>query len=179
VWDACIALCGYLIDRTDEVITMCGGHAPAHVVEIGAGCGLLSVVASKCMPTSLVWATDLAPEIEVTQHTIECNDMGARVRAREFDWGCSTLSQDMHVDLVIGSDVVYEIQNFNSLIKALSMHGNTRALLSVERRWKDVHEWWLEDLSRHGWHVHVIPPTTHWWHECDAIDIVWLTRDSS
>ncbi|XP_070607962.1 protein-lysine methyltransferase METTL21C [Erythrolamprus reginae] len=119
VWPAALALCQYL-ESNQEEIDLKGKK----VLEIGAGTGLVSIVAS--ILGAFVTATDL-PEVLVNlEFNITRNIQNLDVHkpeVRKLIWG-TNLPEDFpkethHYDFIVATDVVYHHTALDSLLDTL------------------------------------------------------------
>ncbi|KAJ3125849.1 hypothetical protein HK098_008162 [Nowakowskiella sp. JEL0407] len=151
-----------------------------------------------------VVVTDMDDEVTVIEETLECNfhrvevceDTGMKVfregsnttiRALPLKWGDSNdwrniqnSSEPAHVDLIVGTDVVYEIQAFYQLLSTMNdicpIGSPTLFLMCMERRWKDVEAFWWETVQENGWKWEYAERDVGCWWDLDKIDIIWLYR---
>ncbi|KAJ3240456.1 Methyltransferase-like protein 21A [Chytriomyces hyalinus] len=213
VWDAATALCGFLISESDAVLRRCietrgitDLTVPFHVVEIGSGCGLVGITAGKCLEVAAqrmskdfhvtVIMTDLAEETKVLQDTVDANvdTLDSRnVVVEPLCWGSTEEFQALRskypsatsnfVNLVLATDIVYEIQHFDALISTLNelcpRFSKTLMLMAMERRWSDVTGFWWTDCKRSGWKFEKVSKEVikdAWWGQVDEIDFYWMWR---
>ncbi|KAJ3070181.1 hypothetical protein HDU98_006798 [Podochytrium sp. JEL0797] len=214
VWDASTALCGLLVSHGDQVLNRCiqargitDFSQPFHVVEIGSGCGLVGVVAGKCLESFAkkldprlhvtVIMTDLTDEVKVLEATVQANSTGSclsNVLAEPLSWGStdefdalkqkySTSGGANFVNLILATDIVYELQHFDDLIATLNnlcpRNSKTMMLMAMERRWADVTGFWWEDCKRAGWKWELVGKEFAggmWWGEVDKIEFYWMPK---
>jgi len=118
LWPAALFLSAWLWSRV-------GDFDGQHVLELGAGCGLVGLVAAQCSQAASVTLTDFVPQ---TLENLEYNAAGLRadgvqgipdVRVRRLDWNeyaCSGCSNIDVADVVIAADLVYD----HALLPALA-----------------------------------------------------------
>ena len=92
------------------------------------------------------------------------------IEIKELFWGnpLDEEIQKIKFDLILGADIVYEIQHFDLLITTLkdltthnpkmdSTNHQTTILLAMEHRWKDVENYFFSDLEKNGFKTEIIP----------------------
>jgi predicted nicotinamide N-methyase len=116
VWDAAITLCDHLCERPQLV-------EGRRVVELGSGCGVLSIVAAR-LGARCVHATDLEQALLLLARNVWLNeaaagqaqggDAGGGVTVGCCNWGNALHAERVRaqcpgerVDLILGSDLVY------------------------------------------------------------------------
>ena len=114
LWAASLVLSRWLIDLTPQL----RGKA---VIELGAGCGLCGIVASKICGAASVSITDLAEEtMSNLRHNISVNDLAAPVcDAKAVDW-CDRKTWPAAAPVVIGADLVYALEAVAPLIQSIN-----------------------------------------------------------
>lgn len=145
VWDSGVVLAKFLEHAADGGLLAARG---ARAVELGAGCGLVGVVAA--LLGARVVATDLPDRLRLLRKNLEENlgpgDGDARVA--ELVWGedDDPDPEMMHPELLLGSDVVYSEEAVDDLLATLSILAghNTTVLLAGELRNDVVLECFLE-----------------------------------
>ncbi|XP_042553274.1 protein-lysine methyltransferase METTL21C [Dipodomys spectabilis] len=119
VWPGAMALCQYLEEHTEELKLR-----DAKVLEIGAGPGLVSIVAS--ILGAQVTATDLPDVLGNLQYNLLRNTLAHTAHVpevRELVWG-DELEQklpksDFYYDYVLASDVVYHHYFLDKLLATM------------------------------------------------------------
>ncbi|KAJ3342558.1 hypothetical protein HDU93_001945 [Gonapodya sp. JEL0774] len=144
LWDASVALASHVLSLPPETF-----HGRT-VIEIGAGCALPGIAIAKYCKPERVILTDLADEISLLQANVCANGLGpdsvSKVEVIEYFWGTEPTWLEAAPDYVLAADVVYEIQHFQELVKALSdlsrdkEEQQTIIIMAMEHRWKDVEE---------------------------------------
>ncbi|RYH30180.1 hypothetical protein EON65_06005 [archaeon] len=107
-WPSAEVLSAFLLSSR-EVIQLAGKR----VIELGAGTGLPSIVCGLC-GAALVRITDRKDERElynVVQESITLNHLHNVCRVEEMDWD-SPHDKIGHVDIILGSDVFYNPEDF-------------------------------------------------------------------
>lgn len=143
VWDAAIVLGRYL----EKIAVQLKGKK---VIELGAGTGFASIVAS--LLGGHVTITDRQMALNVTRMNVEGN-LGEKqnlVEIKELEWGQNVSSLEPPFDFVLGADIVYIEDTFVDLLKTLRdlCDENTVVLLSCKIRY-DRDKRFFELLSHH------------------------------
>ena len=135
MWRGSLYLADYLLSQPD-ILPGCG---PLCVLEIGAGTGLLSVLASIHPSVRRVVATDLDNVVPLLERNIKRNLGQDRsdITIKELDLRHPGKVSD--VDLVLGADVIYDDELTSAIIgffRQLAMGpSSTHVILSFEKRW--------------------------------------------
>ncbi|KAM6178926.1 protein-lysine methyltransferase METTL21C [Rhynchocyon petersi] len=119
VWPGAVALCQYLEEHTEEL-----NLRDAKVLEIGAGPGLVSIVAS--ILGAQVTATDLPDVLGNLQYNLLKNTLQCAVHlpdVKELVWG-EDLEQNFpkstfYYDYLLASDVVYHHYSLDKLLATM------------------------------------------------------------
>ncbi|XP_051884913.1 protein N-lysine methyltransferase METTL21A isoform X1 [Pristis pectinata] len=145
VWDAAIILCTYLelgvVQLQDRT-----------VIELGAGTGLVGIVAA--LLGADVTVTDREVALQFLESNVRENiphDLRSRVRIRELTWGVNLCQfEPASYDFILGADVVYLEETFPALLETLEYLSSERTtiLLSCRIRYKRDHNF-LKMLGRH------------------------------
>ncbi|KAK4058620.1 hypothetical protein OIO90_000064 [Microbotryomycetes sp. JL221] len=112
-WQACIMLANHLI--SDPVVF----EDTCDVLELGAGVGLLSLVAAMVLKPANVMTTDVFDQVlEKLERNVARNRMQSRVTISSLDWeraSCDSgrayldsVLSDRRPSLVLGADIVYD-----------------------------------------------------------------------
>eukprot|EP00756_Hemistasia_phaeocysticola_P059433 Hpha_TRINITY_DN36201_c0_g1::TRINITY_DN36201_c0_g1_i1::g.83282::m.83282 len=113
IWDCCTQFCK-MLERKGEL-------KGKRVLELGAGCGLLSIIASK-LGAERVVATDLPVVVEHMQKNVEMS--GTAVKCEPLVWGEpieeGTASAEAY-DLVLACDVTLEAAVVPLLLQTLEV----------------------------------------------------------
>lgn len=151
IWDSSVALCLYLGHQAETLTT------GKRILELGAGCGLPSVVCRDELRASSVLATDFwetsddnfdADRLVPTkyhglnlEHNVVVSEGGARVQCLDWhDRESAILARDsFEPDLIIGSDLVYYPMDVEPLLNVLEIlltansekESKTRAVLAL------------------------------------------------
>ncbi|XP_077247500.1 uncharacterized protein LOC143887276 [Tasmannia lanceolata] len=88
------------------------------VVELGAGTGLPGLTAA-LLGAGRVILTDVAPLLAGLQKNVEVNGLSELVEVREVNWGSDELWGLGEVDLVLMSDVFFDVGEIEGLAKTL------------------------------------------------------------
>ncbi|KAL7831511.1 hypothetical protein SRHO_G00310140 [Serrasalmus rhombeus] len=133
VWDAAVVLCMYLeLGHVDLK-----GRA---VIELGAGTGLVGIVAALLGAT--VTITDRKPALEFLSANVRENippDLRGAVQVSELTWGEGLQRYPSgSYDLVLGADIVYLEETFPALLQTLEHLSSekTEVLLSCRIRYE-------------------------------------------
>ncbi|XP_064017081.1 protein N-lysine methyltransferase METTL21A [Pogoniulus pusillus] len=143
VWDAAVVLCAYLeiggIELQDR-----------SVIELGAGTGLLGIVAT--LLGAHVTITDRAAALEFLESNVQANlpsVLRPRAVVKELTWGkdLSNFSPG-EFDFILGADIVYLEETFADLLQTLEHLCSERTviLLSCRIRYERDHKF-LKMLS--------------------------------
>eukprot|EP00754_Rhynchopus_humris_P042760 Rhum_TRINITY_DN2738_c0_g1::Rhum_TRINITY_DN2738_c0_g1_i1::g.8001::m.8001 len=89
VWDSCVLACKMFEHGAVFEDGGCLPAEPGAVVELGAGCGLLSMLLRRLGRATAAVATDLQAVVPHLAQTVQRNGEGARVSARVLRWGCA------------------------------------------------------------------------------------------
>ncbi|XP_069789993.1 protein N-lysine methyltransferase METTL21A isoform X1 [Narcine bancroftii] len=145
VWDAAIILCTYLELGTVQLRNRT-------VIELGAGTGLVGIVAS--LLGADVTITDRAVALQFLESNVRDNiphGSGSRAQVRELTWGTNLCQfEAASYDLILGADVVYLEETFPALLETLEYLSSewTTVLLSCRIRYqRDNH--FLKMLGGH------------------------------
>ncbi|KAJ3377304.1 hypothetical protein HDU84_008786 [Entophlyctis sp. JEL0112] len=228
VWDAATALCGLLVTSSDSLLDRCMKRWKPKsvqdfstnvftVVEIGSGCGLVGVLAKRCLdiaakklrpsPEIRVILTDMAEEVPILQKTVAVNFGGDEIFvslskllavqkvstmamfAEPLFWGKSDDFENLKrkfdtknsrdwVNLILATDIVYEIQHFKDLVASLNdlcpRFSKTLMLMAMEHRWSDVTGFWWDECKKSGWKWEVVSKDDckqFWWGQTQQIQI--------
>lgn len=117
------------------------------VLELGAGTGLVSMVAAAMGAN--VTATDLKTALPLLRENIELNypkqpgKNMAQLRVKELEWGKLHNFENCFYDYVFGADIIYLEESFDALIKTLhhfskSNSNLTKIILSQKLRYDRV-----------------------------------------
>ncbi|XP_072850738.2 protein-lysine methyltransferase METTL21C isoform X1 [Pogona vitticeps] len=120
VWPGALALCQYLESNQQEI-----NIKDKKVLELGAGTGLVSIVAS--ILGAFVTATDLPEILENMEFNISRNTRNLNVHkpeVRKLVWG-ENLSEDFpkathRYDFIVATDVVYNHTALEPLLRTIS-----------------------------------------------------------
>ncbi|NXF54319.1 MT21A methyltransferase, partial [Oceanites oceanicus] len=151
VWDAAVVLCAYLemggIDVRDR-----------SVIELGAGTGLLGIVATLlgkgffCLHILLyhlgarVTITDRAAALEFLESNVQANlpsELRSRAVVKELTWGKDLGNFPPGAfDFILGADIVYLEETFAELLQTLEhlCSEQTAILLSCRIRYERDHK---------------------------------------
>eukprot|EP01117_Protostelium_nocturnum_P003365 TRINITY_DN14355_c0_g1_i1.p1 TRINITY_DN14355_c0_g1~~TRINITY_DN14355_c0_g1_i1.p1 ORF type:complete len:215 (-),score=60.45 TRINITY_DN14355_c0_g1_i1:25-669(-) len=159
IWDASIVLSSFMVETAGT-----SEFREKRCLEIGSGCGLSGLVMGFLCKEMIL--TDLGEVMPVLHRNVESNvekwkeflnlygkgdeeKEGAKksaewnVKSIELFWGndCSHLNPPF--DVIIGADVVYEIQAFDLLITSLVELSSPETLLlfSFKHRWADLEKY--------------------------------------
>uniref|UniRef100_UPI00398ECA99 protein N-lysine methyltransferase METTL21A n=1 Tax=Pristiophorus japonicus TaxID=55135 RepID=UPI00398ECA99 len=129
VWDAAIVLCTYLelgaIQLQDRT-----------VIELGAGTGLVGIVAT--LLGGDVTVTDREVALQFLESNLRENippDLQTRARATELSWGVNLCRFDPgSYDVVLGADVVYLQETFPALLETLEHLSSERTVILLSCR---------------------------------------------
>jgi predicted nicotinamide N-methyase len=140
VYDASIVLSHYIADHNVLKTTKC-----KHVIELGCGVGLVSIVASTLLSeTAQVVATDYDSKLlELVERNASKNlkeKESKRLRTKVLKWGSTCPKDGENVDLILGSDIVAcpYAEALPLLVKTLCdlMSNGARAIIAYKPRLK-------------------------------------------
>ncbi|KAJ3782727.1 hypothetical protein GGU10DRAFT_363009 [Lentinula aff. detonsa] len=113
-------------------------HSPLRILELGAGTGLLSIVAAKLLSSSSVspsiFATDYHPDVLLNLRANIVNNFSSFVPApisvHRLDWECPDYLAplDQPFDLILGADIIYHPDHarwIKSCVERLLLRPNT------------------------------------------------------
>ncbi|PRP79622.1 hypothetical protein PROFUN_12812 [Planoprotostelium fungivorum] len=155
IWDASLVMSSWFCQQDEEILRQ---WKNSRCLEIGSGCGLSGIVMSATCAEMI--ATDLGEVMPILHRNVDKSGSilkellgadGVNIKSQELFWGndCSALSPPF--DIIIGSDIVYEIQAFDLLVKTLrDLSGpDTIIYISLEHRWKDVERFFFAEIDQH------------------------------
>ncbi|XP_077131838.1 protein N-lysine methyltransferase METTL21A [Ranitomeya variabilis] len=143
VWDAAVVLCMYI---------EAGGinlHGRS-VIELGAGTGLVGIVAALLGADVTLTDRDLAIEfLKSNVHDNLPKALEHKVSVKPLTWGTG-LEHFSHFDVILGADIVYLEETFQDLLKTI-IHlssAHTVILLSCRLRYQRDHNF-LDKMREH------------------------------
>eukprot|EP00884_Botryococcus_braunii_P018180 jgi/Botrbrau1/5045/Bobra.37_1s0011.1 len=133
IWDAALVLVHYLGPFLKAFFSSESVRRP-RVIELGAGTGVVGLAAA--LAGAHVTVTDLPHLLDGILKNVERNQLGERVAVRELAWGEGVERFEPPYDLVLGSDLIYQLEALPSLFRTIrALSGcRGRALLSLELR---------------------------------------------
>ena len=145
LWHAGIALSAYLsLDLDSKVLQ------GAKVCELGAGCCLPGLVTamlgarSVCLTDLAVNMSHMSSIIEKNEHIASCHISSAVV-----EFGVPSTFDTNSFTIILGADIGFDI-GLHSKIKETLLQitdTNTKIILCEEVRWKDIFDWYIEELE--------------------------------
>lgn len=146
IWHAGISLAAMLIESPELV----QGRS---VLELGAGCGVVSIVAASLGAKRLV-ITDLEcarsnieQNIEQNSHLWTNDITTCDVEFQSLDWLASQIDLHESIDIVVGADIGFDVSLHDPIKRVLStINPTVGVLLCEEVRWKDIFSWYKEAL---------------------------------
>ncbi|XP_044159968.1 protein N-lysine methyltransferase METTL21A [Bufo gargarizans] len=143
VWDAAVVLCMYLEAG--------GVHLQGRsVVELGAGTGLVGIVAA--LLGANVTVTDRELAVEFLKSNVQDNlpkELEHKMSVKPLNWGTG-LERFSHFDVILGADLIYLEETFQDLLKTI-IHLSTEhtvILLSCRLRYQRDHNF-LDMMRKH------------------------------
>ncbi|XP_046543037.1 protein N-lysine methyltransferase METTL21A-like isoform X1 [Haliotis rubra] len=130
VWDAAIVLCEYL-ELHPEVVRQ------KQVVELGAGTGLVGIVASYLGGhVTVTERREAMPNLSKTVDTNRVDSCPGSITVKELDW-TTDLSAHPQYDIILGADIIYIEDTFQALLTTLihTAREDTSVLLSCRIRY--------------------------------------------
>lgn len=171
-WDGALALASYLWQsRYYDSVLPAPLSKPLTVLEIGAGCGLPSIVAALAYGGATVVATDVPAMVpllhcNVTSNAASLAHAGSHLVAAPLLWGgafhklwkAAGLSRNTVVDVLLAADVVGvgEGVHTDALLKTLTDAAHTNPdllVLLAHRRRADSEADFFDALASCGWRV--------------------------
>lgn len=150
VWDAAIVLGRYL----EKIAAQLQGKK---VIELGAGTGVVGIVAS--FLGGNVTITDRKMALNITRMNVEGNlgEEQNSVEIKELEWGQNVSSFSPPYDFILGADIVYIEETFPDLLKTMQdlCDENSVVLLSCKIRY-DRDKRFFELLSKYFLHETVL-----------------------
>jgi ribosomal protein RSM22 (predicted rRNA methylase) len=155
IWDAARVMLHFLSKKNHGFRDYLGEAKLGTIVELGAGTGVAGLALAKLFSDShRVILTEYSSGcLELMKESIEINGLGERVKQVSMKWGReeaqgflkTDIGEDSVVDLIIGTDLVYDSFLFGPLcdtIEALSSphtrcflactdHGNLQSFLDI------------------------------------------------
>lgn len=158
IWDAALVLAHYLMIQPPEFL------AGKRVIELGAGCGLVSLTCAT--RNALVTISDLSMLLPLINSNVQSNltaEEQARTSVQELRWGTNAAHLNPPFDFIFASDCIYTVQHFPELAQSLEdLSGpHTRILMANESRWADVDRWWSQELLERGFKIEELPTDLH------------------
>ncbi|KAF5333328.1 hypothetical protein D9611_002251 [Ephemerocybe angulata] len=111
-WPAGQILATYLIQQGS------GYLKNKNVVELGAGTGLVGLVAGQ-LPDAKIWITDQEPLLPIMQKNVTINNLTSNVFVAKLDWGVPVPSTIPKPDIILAADCVYFEPAFPLLVQTL------------------------------------------------------------
>ena len=168
-------LSAYLADRQHFADDFWKGK---RVLELGAGAGMCGLTLG--MLGAIVIVTELAEVVPVLKENIEINRLQHACTAEELPWGehqsFEWFQSSAPFDVVIGCEVAYAVSFQKQLVETLvaSCKRETLVFIGHEHRWKDVDEWFLEEIGKY-FECETIPLAHHnEYYRCPNISIYKL-----
>jgi predicted nicotinamide N-methyase len=126
IWPASLILAQWLCDVQ---LSSPSGKEPLVVLELGAGCGVPSLVAARLWPRAHIFVTDFNPRtVEHARRNLQLNGLlpSTNIQAMEMNWQDSSTwpCQQPVVDCLLGSDLIYQTD------MALVLHQTIRQILA-------------------------------------------------
>jgi hypothetical protein len=132
-WPASIVMCEYLVSNVNYV--------PRGIcVELGAGLGLCGITLSKLGNHHKIVCTDKDKELlQLINENVEANEAAETVVTTALEWGNPDHVQELvdecpAIDLVIGADVLYNLDAIPELVDTITLLDATTTLLALKPR---------------------------------------------
>ncbi|XP_040295938.1 protein N-lysine methyltransferase METTL21A [Bufo bufo] len=143
VWDAAVVLCMYLEAGGVDL----QGRS---VVELGAGTGLVGIVAA--LLGANVTVTDRELAVEFLKSNVQDNlpkELEHKMSVKPLNWGTG-LEHFSHFDVILGADLIYLEETFQDLLKTIIHLSTERTviLLSCRLRYQRDHNF-LDMMRKH------------------------------
>ena len=113
VWPSSLVLSAYLVSNSNICMNQ-------KFYEIGAGCGLPSLVAAKlgASKCSLTEKFDDS-QLEILNSNIQKNSLEHICHAELLNWG-SLIPNELKCDYILGADIFYSSEDFDSILSTVS-----------------------------------------------------------
>eukprot|EP00981_Chlorochromonas_danica_P002111 scaffold424_cov165-Ochromonas_danica.AAC.11 len=133
-WSSASLLAAYLVCHSEEVVR------DKAVIEIGAGTALPSMISGLCGAKSLL-ITDrdnADPLYALIQTSAKANGIDSLCQLQALDWREGYILPSHPIDIILGADIFYNVEDFESLIKLLSqlleLHPHALCLIGYQDR---------------------------------------------
>jgi predicted nicotinamide N-methyase len=145
VWRGALSLCEELERRPALV-------AGRRVLELGAGCGLVGLLAARLGAASVVLTDSVPALLQCCVENAEANGLSEGVCVHCLDWTDITSSSVPTAEVALGSDVIYDSEHAAALPAVLQRHlaPGGFALLVNGIRFPDILRDFLQQLGRAG-----------------------------
>lgn len=111
-WPAGQILATYLIQKGSDYLR------GKNVLELGAGTGLVGLVAGQ-LPGTKLWITDQDTILPIMQKNVSINKLSANVFVAKLDWGVPVPTTIPKPDVILAADCVYFEPAFPLLVQTL------------------------------------------------------------
>lgn len=158
IWDASLVLAHFLLMQQPSFLS------GRRVLELGAGCALVSLAcATRGADVTITDLDIMQPLIRDNVRSNLTEEEQAHTRVQELRWGTDASHLNPPFDFIFASDCIYIVSFFADLAKSLEdLSGpNTRIYMANEHRWRDVDQWWTEELLGRGFTITEVPITEH------------------
>ena len=176
VWDSCLHLATYLC-RPDMMQLIRGKH----VLELGAGTGLLSIVCAGHLQAERVIASDGDEDVvasirdnarlnAVQDKILYYVDPYSHLHAAVLDWNAdeATLrdvtqshTTTQPIDIILGADITYAVESLQPLVSCLaklnSLYPQAKILISNVIRNEDTYSAFVKTSGEAGFTVTIMP----------------------
>ncbi|XP_007888783.1 protein N-lysine methyltransferase METTL21A [Callorhinchus milii] len=129
VWDAAVVLCMYLELGAFQL-------GDRNVIELGAGTGLVGIVAT--LLGAKVTITDRDVALKFLESNVQENlssDVLPRAQVKELNWGVSLEQFEQgSYDMILGADIVYLEETFPALLETLEYLSSERTTILLACR---------------------------------------------
>lgn len=168
LWEACFVLADFLMCTPGMV-------AGRHVVELGAGVGLLGLIARSCLGAARVTLTDVDPEVlQFLRHNVQVNDHhggvgvggGGPLEVAALDWsepaeyqgllgaGAARGEHGGEGPVILAADCIYDRDAIPSFVEvlawALRQDARTVALVASTLRNPETYALFEAEVERQG-----------------------------
>lgn len=144
VWYAGLAMSRYIAGLDTACIEN------ASICELGAGCCVPGLV-SAALGAKSVHVTDLDCNLNHMSRIIERNlaNLACPVETAVISFGVQSKFHNKSFDVILGADIGFDLSLHSDIKKTLLSLSTkaTRIILCEEIRWKDIFDWYVEELE--------------------------------
>ena len=139
-----------------------GGNQSLQILDLGTGCGTISIALAKEMPWALIWATDISEKaLCLARRNALKHDISDRLRFRQGDLWEALLNDDFLFDIVVSNPPYVTSGEFNDLSPEirdneprLALDGGEDGMYYLEKIIKGAHDF----MNPGGWIILEMAP---------------------